>query len=205
MADVHLRLVKPSEVDPAIEDDRLCRAFLRGDQSAFEELVRHHQKVVVSLVRRYSPNPEDAADLAQRAFLRAFEAARRSFSATAPGLLPFRAWLLRIAVNLAKNQARDSRRRPQVPLEAVREVESGGPSVQQRLEHRERELRVRAAVVNLPKREREVFSLRIDGELPFAEIAETLGITENNAKVCFHHAYKRLQALVANPAQKDEP
>ena len=45
--------------------------------------------------------------------------------------------------------------------------------------------------------QREVFTLRIDGELPFAEIATAIGITENNAKVHFHHAVQRLKRLVA--------
>ncbi|HET9158516.1 MAG TPA: sigma factor-like helix-turn-helix DNA-binding protein, partial [Myxococcaceae bacterium] len=40
---------------------------------------------------------------------------------------------------------------------------------------------------------REVFALRVDGEMPFAEVAAVLGITENNAKVHFHHAVRRLR------------
>jgi RNA polymerase sigma-70 factor (ECF subfamily) len=51
-------------------------------------------------------------------------------------------------------------------------------------------------VLALPRRQREVLSLRVDGGLPFRDIAETLGITENNAKVQFHHAVKRLKAQV---------
>jgi RNA polymerase sigma-70 factor (ECF subfamily) len=52
-------------------------------------------------------------------------------------------------------------------------------------------------VLTLPRREREVFTLRTDTGLPFAEVGELLGITENNAKVTFHHAVKRLQAAMA--------
>ena len=72
----------------------------------------------------------------------------------------------------------------------------GAPTALQTLERRESEGRVRAAVVILPRREREVFTLRLDGGLPFAEIGEILSITENNAKFSFHHAFKRLKAAL---------
>jgi RNA polymerase sigma-70 factor (ECF subfamily) len=60
----------------------------------------------------------------------------------------------------------------------------------------------RSAVLQLPRGQREVLTLRVDGELAFAEIAEILGISENNAKVHFHHAVKRLKALVSGDGQE---
>ena len=71
------------------------------------------------------------------------------------------------------------------------------PDAQAQLEAEELRRRTRQAVLKLPKRQREVFTLRIDAELPFAEIATAIGITENNAKVHFHHAVQRLKRLVA--------
>ena len=53
----------------------------------------------------------------------------------------------------------------------------------------------------LPRRQREVLTLRIDAELPFADIAEALSITENAARVNFHHATQRLRELV----EEDSP
>jgi RNA polymerase sigma-70 factor (ECF subfamily) len=64
------------------------------------------------------------------------------------------------------------------------------------LERAERERAVRAAVLGLPRRQREVLTLRVDAELPFREIAEVLGITELNARVHFHHAARRLRDVV---------
>lgn len=182
--------------DAAVEDDRLMRRFLAGEQHAFDLLLLRHRDVVHALARRYSRNSADAADLTQRAFLNAFQAARRAFNPRTEGLLPFRSWLLRIAVNLAKNHVRDARRRPQVALELVGEIAMGSATALQTLERRENERRVREAVVILPRRERQVFTLRLDGGLPFAEIGQILGITENNAKVSFHHAYQRLKAAL---------
>ncbi len=178
-------------------DGALLREHLAGDQRAFEVLVRRHERLVYALVRRYAARPEDAADLVQKSFLKAFAAAGRVFSrrrAAEQGV--FRAWLLRIAVNVGKNHARDAKRWRWEEASAAEERpsdESTGPEL---LEEREQRRRLRALVVGLPRRQREVLTLRIDGGLPFAEVARTLGITENNAKVAFHHAVKRLKAEI---------
>ena len=183
------------------EEEALVAAFLVGDDDAFGELVRRHQGMVLALVRRYAVTPEDARDLAQRTFLRAFEAARRSLRAGPRGAVPFRRWLVRVAVNLAKNHRRDALRVVRAPLEdtdrhrpaiAADPLDAGDV-----LLRREREVRMRAAVLRLPRRQREVLTLRIDAELPFAEIAATLGITENAAKVSFHHATRALRDALA--------
>lgn len=188
----------PRAVD---EDTALLGAFLLGDDAAFGPLVRRHEDLVLRLVRRYARTPEDARDLAQRTFLRAFEAARRAFGHAAGDAFPFRRWLVRIALNLAKNHARDSGRWTRVPeaaLDATAEV--GGADAFERAAQAERIARVRAEVLRLPRRQREVLTLRLDGDLPFAEIAEALGITENAAKVNFHHATRRLRAALEEDA-----
>ncbi|WNG52440.1 sigma-70 family RNA polymerase sigma factor [Archangium minus] len=183
-------------------DEALCHAFLAGDEAAFGTLVERHRTLVFSLMRRYTTRPEDAADLAQQAFLRALEASRRVFSRWSPsGPAPFRAWLIRIALNLAKNHARQGRRWLQVV--DVPETEAPGESAHDTLERAEQEQRVRAAVLALPRRQREVLTLRVDGGLGFRDIAETLGITETNAKVNFHHAVKRLRAQVAETPEEE--
>jgi RNA polymerase sigma-70 factor (ECF subfamily) len=184
------------------KEEALLAAFLVGDDEAFGDLVRLHEKLVLSLVRRYARTPEDARDLAQRAFLRAFEAARRALRRAPQGSLSFRRWLIRIAVNLAKNHLRDETRFRSTPLESVEEDRLGTqPAGSAELERRERSDRVRRAVLSLPRRQREVLTLRVDAELPFAEIAESLSITENAARVSFHHAVRRLREIV----QEDSP
>ena len=185
-------------------DEALCRAFLAGDEAAFGTLVERHRALVFSLMRRYTVRPEDAADLAQQAFLRALEASRRVFSRwRLSGPMPFRAWLIRIALNLAKNHARQGRRW----LRAVEapETEAPGESAQESLERAERERAVRAAVLTLPRRQREVLTLRVDAGLGFRDIAESLGITETNAKVNFHHAVKRLREHMAETSEEERP
>ncbi|XXF76084.1 sigma-70 family RNA polymerase sigma factor [Myxococcaceae bacterium GXIMD 01537] len=184
-------------VPPA--DEELCRAFLEGDEAAFGVLVERHRGLVFALVRRFTTRPEDAADLSQQAFLRALEASRRVFGRWTPRTeAPFRSWLVRIALNLAKNHARQgSRWRTARMVEVEEAAEDPAESAQQALERAEAERRVREAMLTLPRRQREVLTLRVDGGLPFRDIAGTLGITENNAKVQFHHAVKRLKASMA--------
>jgi RNA polymerase sigma-70 factor (ECF subfamily) len=188
-----LRLVTTERTDEA-----LVLAFNGGETDAFGELVQRYDRLVFSLMRRYANSPEEARDLAQRAFVRSFEAAPRTLPRLAHNTeFPFRAWLVRVAVNVAKNHVRDARRWARAPLSGVEEGPSPVPDAQAQLETEELRRRTRQAVLQLPKRQREVFTLRIDGELPFAEIATAIGITENNAKVHFHHAVQRLKRMVA--------
>jgi RNA polymerase sigma-70 factor (ECF subfamily) len=189
-----LRLYVRDASAPA--DELLVRAFLAGDDDAFGEIVRRHQRAVLAVVRRYAQDADDARDLAQRAFLKAFQAARRSRWLGAKGAVPFRAWLFRIAVNLGRNQLRDALRWRRAPAAAAERLPVA-PVGTDALERAERERAVRAAVLGLPRRQREVLTLRIDAELSFRDIAEALGITELNARVHFHHAARRLREVVA--------
>ncbi len=188
-----LRVVRGGRV--AETDGALLRDFLAGDEPSFEELWRRHHATVHALVRRYARTPEDARDLTQRAFLRAVGAARRAARGAGDGF-PFRPWLLRIAANLGKNHLRDEARWRKATVRALDEAADGTPRADELLLRRERERRVREAVLLLPRRQREVLTLRLDAGLPFAEVASTLGIQEGNARVHFHHAVRRLTDLL---------
>lgn len=189
-------------------DEALVGAFLAGEESAFEELWRRHAPAAHAAVRRLARTPEDGADLVQRAFLRALEAARRRARLPFSRPFPFRPFILRVALNLARNHARDEARWRRAPIEAVDGEglarASGDTSpAEASLLRAEREELVRAAVRELPRRQREVLTLRVDAGLSFAEVAGTLGITEGNARVSFHHAAKRLRDALA--PREDEP
>ncbi|MCY1045119.1 sigma-70 family RNA polymerase sigma factor [Corallococcus sp. bb12-1] len=201
-----LGLARPGQGAGTPTDEALCGAFLAGDAAAFGQLFERHRGLVFALMRRYTTSAEDAADLTQQAFLRALEASRRVFARFNPTTpAPFRAWLVRVALNLAKNHARQGFRWRPVLVEAVTDDVAGdhGESVEAALERTQRGQQVRQAVLALPRRQREVLTLRVDGGLPFKDIAQTLGITENNAKVQFHHAVKRLKAdVTGTPGEK---
>ena len=178
------------------EEDALLGKWLVGDDEAFGELVRRHQGLVLAIVRRYATTPEDARDLVQRAFLRAFESARRTLVRGRRNAVPFRRWLIRVTVNLAKNHRRDAARWTTTPL-ALPWLAAEGEPAPEALARAQTAARVRRAALDLPRRQREVLTLRIDAELPFAEIGEVLDISENAAKVSFHLAVKRLRAELA--------
>jgi RNA polymerase sigma-70 factor (ECF subfamily) len=188
-----LTLVEGGQAGDGRDEEALLGAWLAGDDEAFGELVRRHQPLVLAIVRRYAATSEDGRDLAQRTFLKAFESARRMLLRRGGNAIPFKRWLVRVAVNLAKNHRRDAGRWSSVPYE-TEGLASAGPSASEVLERAQATARVRRAALELPRRQREVLTLRLDAELPFAEIGEALGITENAAKVSFHLAARRLRA-----------
>jgi RNA polymerase sigma-70 factor (ECF subfamily) len=200
-----LRLLEGGAAGAGPDEDALVQAWLAGDQAAFGALVARHQPLVLAIVRRYAATPEDGRDLAQRTFLRAFEAARRALRGGEAGGVPFRRWLVRVAVNLARNHRRDAGRWGRPAGEAaLQAVPSGAAGAPEALASAEAAGRMRRAVLRLPARQREVLTLRVDAELPFAEIAAVLDVTENAAKVAFHHAMRRLRAELAE-RQGDQP
>jgi RNA polymerase sigma-70 factor (ECF subfamily) len=176
------------EVDAS--DAELLEAFRAGDAKAFEALVRRYQRPVLSIARRFARDEDDAEDLAQRAFINASERAEGWRGGS------FKSWLFRIVVNLAKNHLRDVSRFDRSHSAQEEEPEPSAPHAHERLEAREQQEALRQAVARLPRRQREVLLLRIDGDIPFAAIASALGITEVNAKVNFHHAVQKLKALL---------
>lgn len=201
----HLRVVPggvPDEVNP---DDVLVASFLDGDDAAFEDLVRRHEALVLRIVRRFAHDAEDARDLSQRTFVRVIEAVRRAWHCPGEQRVPFRRWLIRIAMNLARNHARDINRWTRAPQELLEAEQSHVPGALVTLLEAERAARLRRAILWLPRRQREVVALRLDGELPFSEIAAALGITENSARVSFHHAAIRLRDLARGEDPEEKP
>ena len=178
-------------LEPAEDLDLgLVERFRAGDRRAFDELVRKYQRPIYYMVLRYVKDGDEAKDVAQRAFVRAFEGLA-GFRADAA----FRTWLYRIAVNLALNHLRDHRRHVEVD-ETSATVEAVGAG---RLADAQARGRLRAALDALPPKQRLVLELRVYEELPFREVAEIAGCSENAAKVNFHHAVKRLRERLLGP------
>ena len=171
-------------------DAELLEAFRQGDANAFEALVRRYQRPVLAIAKRFARDTDDAEDLAQRAFINASERAGGWRGGS------FKSWLFRIVVNLAKNHVRDTARFDRSDDAQEQEAAPTESTAEARIEAMQQQKALREAVAELPKRQREVLLLRIDGDLPFAEIAQMLGITETNAKVNFHHAVQKLKGML---------
>ena len=177
-------------------DEQLLAAFAQGDSQALGAFFERHRTAVYRVGLRFSGHREDALELTQKTFLHALSGARRKLPSPAADGVPLRAWLLRIAVNLSKNFVRDAGKRPQASLEAVDAQAVNAVTPEVLVARTQLQALARAAVKDLSPRQQEVFALRVDGELSFAEVAQALGLTEGNAKVHFHYAVKALTVAV---------
>ena len=175
---------------------------------AFPALVRLHQDAVFATALRLTGNWHDAEEVAQEAFLRA----HRNLVGWPPErvreLRP-RAWLCTIAVNLARNRARDAGRRPAAGdgLDEAATAASGadGPEA---LALRGDDRRLLAeALHRLPAAQREAVVLRHVAGLPYAEIAEALGTPVGTVKAHVHRGIRVLASLLgeARPATAVKP
>ena len=183
--------VRVALADQALEPDdaALVARFRAGDSRAFDELVRRHQDGILRVVMRYLRDKDEAKDIAQRAFVRAFQGLDKL-----RGDAAFRGWVYKIAINLALNHLRDNRR--EVPDEIGEERLTRGPTGPQQIIADEEQARLRAAVAELPPKQRMVLELRVFEDLSFREVAELADCTENAAKVNFHYAVKRLRDIL---------
>ena len=165
--------------------------FKAGERRAFDEIVRRYQRPIYYLAMRYLKNDADAADIAQKTFVRAYKAVD-SFQ----GKSAFRTWLYRIAINLSLNHIRDNKRERATDIsdDALSQSAVG----MRRIVEGERSSALREAIEELPPKQRLVLELRVYDELTFKEVAELASCTENAAKVNFHHAVKRLRSLMAD-------
>jgi RNA polymerase sigma-70 factor (ECF subfamily) len=176
-------------------DESLLEQFRAGDRTAFEVLVRRYQRPVLGVARRFCDDLDDAEDVTQRAFINAAQRAGGWRGGS------FKSWLFRIAVNLAKNHRRDTSRFDRSEAAQEKEATPTEADADARIEDAQKKRALREAIAKLPNRQREVLLLRIDGDLPFAEVAEALGITEVNAKVNFHHAVQKLKVLMGEESE----
>lgn len=173
-------------VDP---DRELVERFRAGDRSAFDLLVRRHQKGLWRMVRRYIKSEADASDVTQQAFVRAFKGLI-SFRGTAS----VRSWLFRIAINCSLSWIRDHKR--EQPGDVAEDALTEEPSGFTNLTGDEEGARLRAAIQQLPPKQKLVLELRVFDDLPFKEVADLADCSENTAKVNFHYAVKRLREIL---------
>jgi len=169
------------------EDVRACQ---RGDREAFDRLVERYQRTVYRLCYRYVDNHEDANDLAQETFLRAYRSIGRFRGDSA-----FSTWLYRIAVNTCLNFR--SARRPSAALLSDT-LADRGEGAQAAVERQDEARRVRAAVARLPERQRATLVLKVYQELTHEEVAAILGSSVGTVKANLFHALRNLRKLLEN-------
>lgn len=184
-----MRLVHP----PSATLDELVEAARAGDVASFEELVRRTSADTFTLARRLVSDDEDARDVVQDAYLRAYRSIGKF-----RGDAQFTTWLYRITANCASTHLGRRRRHRHDELDEEVDVPDPKPEHDPQAAADGALLRseLEAAIADLPPRLRAVVVLRDIYDLSHAEIADELGISESAAKVRLHRARRRLRTQV---------
>lgn len=163
-------------------------------EQAFPEMVAAYQQAVFTTALRMSRRPEDAADIAAEVFLRAYSALR-GYPAERIGQLQIRAWLVTIALNLLRNDARAAGRRP-AQVEMGAEAVDGREGPEAHAQRRDGQARLGGLLTELPEAQRTAVVLRHVVGLPYAELAAAMGCPEGTAKSHVARGLQRLRALI---------
>jgi RNA polymerase sigma-70 factor, ECF subfamily len=184
--------------------DALIRAAQRGDQEAFEQLVRAYDQSVLRLAMNLLRSPEDARDVYQEAFLRVYRNLH-SFRFDCS----FHTWLYRIVTNICLDQLRKRKVRKEEPavvetsdgpidrMEAFEE-DAAQADPERSMWNRELRQKIEDALQDLTPRERMVFELRHYQGLRLRNIGEMLGTTEEAAKNCLFRATQKMRAVLGD-------
>ena len=189
------RLAVPSEYRSLIER---CK---RGDVGAFNDLVRLYEKQVYNFAYRLTSNYDDANDIAQEAFLRAFNAIG-SFRGDAS----FSTWLFRITTNVFLDDRKKARAHPHTSLDeymeldessVARQVEDTAPGPQQLTEEAERTKLLGQAITSLPDYQRAMVVLYHSQQKSYEEIAEMMDLPIGTVKSRLNRARLALKEKLA--------
>ena len=186
----------------------IIRRAQAGDPEALTQLILGQQHYVYSIAMSVLKNPEDAADLAQEAFMRLFRALPQY-----NGESRFTTWLYRLVVNLGRDELRRRGRQvPVIPPIADEEGQDGMASVADddrwadpslALDSRELRDGVRQALAQLEEHYRLVLTLYYFDDMKYSDIAEVLDIPLNTVKSHIRRGKERLAALLE--AQEQPP
>jgi RNA polymerase sigma-70 factor (ECF subfamily) len=174
----------------------LVAAARAGDREAFEEVVRATYAETYTLALRLTGNEEDAKDVVQESYLRAYKGLKRF-----RGDAAFTTWLYRITANCAATNATKRARHRHDDLDDELQVADSRPEYDPEARADAAVLRQRllAGLDSLPPRLRAVVVLRDVYDLPHEAIAAELGISEAAAKVRLHRARQRLRERLFPP------
>lgn len=178
-------------------EDELIAQYIEGDRGAGESFVRRVAPRLGAFLHRIAGTAKEAEDLGQEAFARFFAALPRY-----QGRGRVMSYLLTIAANLA----RDRRRTPVVdPIDAdvAPAAPEHAPAAQ--AESRDTLRRVRAVMDRLPEEERQALVLKELEKLPYAEIAQVMGVSVGAVKQKIFRARRRLRAELGEPVLPESP
>jgi RNA polymerase sigma factor (sigma-70 family) len=183
-----------------IDDDfELVERFQCGDISAFDPLVLRYRDKVYDIVYSHTRNVEDAYDLSQEIFLKAFKALGRFKKKSS-----FYTWLYSIAINVCIDHGRKNKRHLMIPIEDWMQSSDSidllstdsGSSPSGAVELKELKHQLAWAIEQLPPKQKAVFIMKRQQGLSLEEIANTLGRSVGTVKAHLFHATSKLANLL---------
>lgn len=186
---------KPGEASAVsyadMDDAALIEASVAGEREAFDVIVERHRRAVYMVCYRFVNNHEDASDLAQDAFVRAWRGLKNF-----KGQSALSTWLHRIAVNVCLNRV--SVKKPVTePIESTEHFEDTRiEGAQHAMLREERSVAVRKAIAALPKKQRATLILRAYHDMSHQQIADVLGGSAGAVKANFFHALANLKKIL---------
>jgi len=172
-------------------DAELIERYFAGDTSAFDEIMIRYERQIYRVCYRFVENREDAMDLAQDVFVKAFEhlpTFRREST--------LKTWLYRIAINHCLNHVK---KHSQEFVQVTESTSSTKSSAQAELEHQEQRQRFRRLVKRLPPKQKAILELRVNEQLSYEEIAKISGRSVSTIKASVFFALEKLRKLVKDP------
>lgn len=202
------RTFKPTKLEqasPTMEvrsDQELVREFKKGNENGFDELVRRYQQRIYNLAWRMVRNQEDALELSQEAFVRAYAALRKFKEKSS-----FYTWLYRICFNLCLTFLKKSKKieqrtesidtmteeRLMLELDTTQKIANQPETLKKQ---QDLAYSISNALNQLPLQQRMVFVMRQYDGFDNNEIAEMLDLSIGGVKSNYHHAIKKLQILL---------
>lgn len=158
-------------------ENELIQQAAAGNRQAFGALVQRHQARVFQFIRRLHGSTNEAGDLTQETFIKAYQALPRWRPEAR-----FHTWLLQIARNTTLDALRQRLRRPEDTLEEHAQLADPGPSPLQHLESGRRLALLEQLLARLPLEQREILLLREVEGLSYTELAAALGINSGTVK-----------------------
>lgn len=174
------------------------RRAAAGEGQAFAELVERHQDWVFQLAYRFSRDRQDAEELAQEIFFRAWRRA-----AGFRGEAAFATWLYRMAVNVCLNHRQKAKSRP-APVSLESEPQAAQPEAGAALVAGEREARLRRAMDALPPRQRLALALASFQDKTYEEIAAAMAVSVASVESLLFRARRNLAAALEPLRDKGE-
>ena len=174
-------------------DHDLALRAVQGEAEAFDALVVRYSPVVYRIVRRMASDAAEAEAITQEAFLRAWERLARYKTG-----LPFRPWLVQIAVNVARDALKKSRPLDfaDLPEEETLGIAANERGPEERMEDSEALSQLAQAVQALPTPQRMLIALRYEAELSYVDIARSLDLPLNTVRTRLHRAKAKLRELM---------